>query len=184
MKLTALEEYGLRCLIQIARNDSVAPSRIPDVAAAEGLSDQYAAKILRVLRQGGLVVSIRGAGGGYRLTRSASEITVWDAMVVLDGPMFSGEFCSSHSGNQSDCVHTGDCTLQALWHGLGDMIEHVLRSVSIADLATDEARVANRLFSARAATTSPKFASCSGCNGANRATSVHPQPASRDEEVP
>ena len=73
MQLLATEEYGLRCLVQVARHTAPQPITIPEIAAAEGLSPEYAAKLLRALRQAELVVSTRGAGGGYRLSRPARE---------------------------------------------------------------------------------------------------------------
>ena len=61
MQLSAKEEYGLRCLLQVARHEGAEPLRIPEIAAREGLSPEYTAKLMRALRQGGLVVSTRGA---------------------------------------------------------------------------------------------------------------------------
>ena len=75
MHLLAQEEYGLRCLVQLARHRDSTPLTIPEIAAAEGLSPEYTAKLMRALRQGGLVMSTRGAAGGYRLARRAEEVT-------------------------------------------------------------------------------------------------------------
>ena len=61
------------------------PVSISQIARAEGLSPEYAAKLLRILREGGLIVSVRGAGGGYKMARPPSEITMWEAVEVLDG---------------------------------------------------------------------------------------------------
>ena len=81
MQLLAQEEYGLRCLLELARHDTK-PRTIQQIASAEGLSPDYAAKLLRELRRGGLVESTRGAAGGYRLARSADTITAWDAVAA------------------------------------------------------------------------------------------------------
>ena len=84
MHLLAQEEYGLRCLVQLARHRGSSPLTIPEIAAAEGLSPEYTAKLMRALRQGGLVMSTRGAAGGYRLARPAEEVTAWEVLEKLD----------------------------------------------------------------------------------------------------
>jgi Rrf2 family protein len=138
MQLSAQEEYGLRCLLQVARHEGYEPLRIPEIAAREGLSPEYTAKLMRALRQGGLVVSTRGASGGYRLARLAAEISIWEALTVLGGPLFSDEFCLSHPGNQRDCVHTTDCSVRALWRWVGGAVGEVLRKVTLADMTRAE----------------------------------------------
>ena len=90
MHLLAQEEYGLRCLLQVARHHGSQPLTISEIAEAEGLSPEYTAKLMRALRKGGLVVSTRGAGGGYHLARPAAAITPWQVIQVLGGSFFHG----------------------------------------------------------------------------------------------
>jgi Iron-dependent Transcriptional regulator len=71
MKLTANEEYGLRCLVRIGYAGHGGSITIPEMSQAEGVSAAYAAKILRVLRKGGFVTAARGKEGGYTLARPA-----------------------------------------------------------------------------------------------------------------
>ena len=92
MHLSAQEEYGLRCLARLARHEGADPVRIQDIAEAEGLSPEYVAKLMRILRNGGIVTSTRGAAGGYHLRRPAAEITLWEAIEVLGGPFFHDSF--------------------------------------------------------------------------------------------
>ncbi len=138
MQLSAQEEYGLRCLLQVARHEGGEPLRIPEIAAREGLSPEYTAKLMRTLRQGELVSSTRGATGGYRLARPASEISVYQALEVLGGPLFSEAFCNDHPGNQRDCVHSTDCSVRALWRWVGTAVREVLRGISLADMSRAE----------------------------------------------
>lgn len=135
MQLSAQEEYGLRCLLQVARERGPDPATIPEIAAREGLSPEYAAKLLRALRQADLVVSTRGAGGGYRLARPAHEITVWEVIQALGGSLFPAEFCESHPGQRPDCVHTTACSLRPVWSAVESAIRGVLVKVTLADLA-------------------------------------------------
>ena len=86
MKLTANEEYGVRCLVRLGYAAASAQGlTIPEISQAEGVSPAYAAKILRVLRKGGFVKAARGKEGGYTLSRPAESIVIGDVMDALGG---------------------------------------------------------------------------------------------------
>ena len=137
MKLTKHEEYGLRCLLRLAeqRPDSLT---IPEMSRAEGVSEAYAGKLLRMLRRGGLVKAARGKIGGYTLARPADQIVVADVMSVLGGPLFEGEFCGAHTGELATCVRSVDCSLRALWRSLQAAVDHVLNSTTLEGLLRTE----------------------------------------------
>ncbi|MDH3519366.1 MAG: Rrf2 family transcriptional regulator [Myxococcales bacterium] len=138
MQLLASEEYGLRCLMQVARADGDGPVSIAQIAEAEGLSPEYTAKLMRELRLGELVRSVRGAVGGYRLARPADEISVWNALQVLGGAFFSQTFCECHPGQRKRCVRTGNCSIRAIWSALQNALREALDRISLADLRRDE----------------------------------------------
>lgn len=138
MHLMAQEEYGLRCLVQVARHRGPEPLTIPEIARAEGLSPEYTAKLMRALRKGGLVSSTRGAGGGYRLARAAEDVTAWDVLEILGGSFFPESFCDSHPGQHKDCVHTPNCSIRALWRRAEGAVRGVLGGVTLADLLRGE----------------------------------------------
>src|SRR5438132_2715608 len=118
MKITSQEEYGLRCLLKLAGAGDGHSLTIPEIAAAEGLSGPYAAKLLAVLRQAGLIESVRGRAGGYRLARAPAEITLGAVLRVLGEPLFDDPgYCQRHAGTEAEgnCVHHGACSLRALW---------------------------------------------------------------------
>ena len=138
MQLLASEEYGLRCLLQVSRRAGGAPVSISQIADAEGLSPEYTAKLMRELRLGGLVESVRGADGGYRLARPAEEISVWSALQVLGGAFFSEAFCECHGGQQRECVRSSDCALRALWRAVQGALCETLERIHLADLQRDE----------------------------------------------
>ena len=149
MHLSAQEEYGLRCLVQVARLGHAGPVGIAEVADAEGLSPDYTAKLLRVLRQGELLTSTRGAAGGYMLARPAADISVWQALEILGGPLFSETLCDAHAGLKNDCVHTGDCSMRSMWTWLGGTVRDALSGISLADLICSERAMGERLVSIR-----------------------------------
>jgi Rrf2 family protein len=136
--LLAQEEYGLRCLAQVARHRADHPLTIQEIAAAEGLSPEYTAKLMRALRQGGLVDSTRGAAGGYRLARAPSEITAWDVIRTLGGSFFPDGFCESYPGQRRDCVHTPRCSIRSLWRAVESAVRDVMEGITLADLSRDE----------------------------------------------
>ncbi len=138
MQLLASEEYGLRCLLRVACGDGGAPVSISQIASAEGLSPEYTAKLMRELRLGSLVKSVRGAEGGYRLARPAAEISVFCALQVLGGDFFPEGFCECHGGQKRECVRAGDCSIRALWRTLKAALRETLDAVSLEDLRRDE----------------------------------------------
>jgi Rrf2 family protein len=149
MKITSQEEYGLRCLLRLAHAADGRSLTIPEVATAEGLSVPYAAKLLAVLRQAGLIESVRGRAGGYRLASLPAEIRLGSVMTALGEPLFDEPtFCSKHPGTETTdglCVHIGGCTLRALWHTLEDWMRKALDRISLADLLQSEDRLIDLL---------------------------------------
>ena len=138
MHILKIEEYGLRCLLQVASHDPSRRMTVQEIARAEGLGQEYVAKIMGALRAGGLVVSTRGASGGYHLARPANEIGVWVAIAVLGGEFFPEGFCDCHPGRRRECVHAVDCSVRALWRKVENTLKAALSSVSLEDLGRDE----------------------------------------------
>src|SRR5260370_36724165 len=97
MKLPSHEECGLRCLIRLGEEGPGGRMTIPEISNAEGVSEAYVGKLLRMLRLGGLVTAARGTGG-YSLARPASQIVLGDRMGVLCGPLFGGGFFETPFG--------------------------------------------------------------------------------------
>ncbi len=138
MKLSANEEYGLRCLVRIGYAGEGGSVTIPEMSHAEGFSPAYAAKILRVLRKGGFVKAARGKDGGYTLARPAGEIVIADVMDCLGGRLFESTFCDSHSGQNAICTRSVDCSVRSLWRAVQVAVDHVLRKATLRDLLQNE----------------------------------------------
>ena len=155
MHLFAQEEYGLRCMLQVVRNGGQEPLSIPQIAEAEGLSTEYTAKLLRTLRQGGLLTSSRGAGGGYRLARPATEITAWDVIEVLGGSFLPQSFCEAHPGQLRDCVRSSNCAVRALWHKVEQAVRGVIARITLAEMQHNESQVLHLLSAPAGVDASP-----------------------------
>ncbi len=137
MKITAQEEYGLRCLLRLARVHGVQALTIPEISAAENLSAPYVGKLLGVLRQKGLVESVRGRTGGYRLTHAPAEIRLGIVLRALGEPLFEDPgYCERHAGPEvsGPCVHQDDCSLKSLWQALEQWMRHILDQLTLEDL--------------------------------------------------
>jgi len=145
MKVTAQEEYGLRCLMQVAARPPGAPATITEIAAREAMSVPNVAKLMGFLRQAGLVDSVRGRSGGYVLARPAEQISVYDALLGLGERLFDGEYCGRfHGPDDQDCVHMGGCTIRSVWSRVESIVGDVLRRTSIADLLRMDESVLQR----------------------------------------
>jgi len=138
MKLSAQEEYGLRCLLRLGAQREGGSLTIPEISRAEGISPEYVAKLMRILRQGELVTSARGATGGYTLARPADRITAGEALTVLGGRLFESDFCERHAGAESLCTHSIDCSIRSLWQALQNAVDQVLTNTTLKDLLCSE----------------------------------------------
>lgn len=150
MNITAQEEYGLRCLLRVAKHESGDPMRTQEVAVAEGISLEYAAKLMRTLKHAGFVASTRGSAGGYLLARPAAEISVWQVIEALDGPLYEEKFCDAHTGSQRDCTQSTDCSIRALWRNVNGLLKNALSSITLADLSRSETATGTFLLRAAA----------------------------------
>lgn len=139
MKLTAQEEFGLRCMVQMAvQPEPASATTVASIAARESLSPAYVAKLMRLLREGGLVRSTRGQKGGYALTRTPDHICVREVLAALGGRLFTTEFCTRHAGDDKRCVHNENCGLRALWANLDGLVFNLLERCTLSHLAQGE----------------------------------------------
>lgn len=133
MKFSAQEEYGLRCLLQIARQPGGAGLTIPEMSQAENITETHAAKLLRILRTSGFLKSARGQVGGYTLARPADQIYVSDVLAALGGRLFGDDFCGRHT-----CNHPPDCSVRSLWNTIQTVVDRALARTTLKDLIESE----------------------------------------------
>lgn len=134
MKFSAQEEYGLRCVLQIARLGDGASTTISEIAKLEGLTTPHVAKLMAILRKAGVIVSTRGHDGGYALTEPARETKVADVLEALGGKLYDEDFCGKHSGINAICTHAVDCSVRSLWQILQSAIDVALADLTLADM--------------------------------------------------
>ncbi len=134
MKLSPIEEYGLRCLLQLARRPSEHPVTIRTISEAEGLSTAYVGKLMFLLQRAQLVHSTRGVQGGYVLAKAPEQLSLAEVFKALE-PGDLEDVCEKFTGNEAACVHNGSCAIKHVWKGLHDHINDYLSKVSLRDLA-------------------------------------------------
>jgi Rrf2 family transcriptional regulator, iron-sulfur cluster assembly transcription factor len=141
MKISAHEEYGLRCLVQLAHTQVSGLSlTLNQIAEREGLSVANAGKLMGILVRAGLVQSQRGVNGGYTLARPASEIRLNEVIRVLDEDTVDS-FCQTHTGVLDTCIHTSDCGIRPVIVGLHEIVQSALSEITLAQLIGTEATV-------------------------------------------
>ena len=145
MKITAQEEYGLRCLLQLARTTQGQIVRVKEIAVKEGLSNAYVEKLLRLLSRAGLVHSVRGLNGGYVLNRPASSVMLGEVVRALGTVETTHHICTQFTGNQVACVHFENCGIRSIWAGLTTYIQHFLDHTTLDSLLENEYAVSERL---------------------------------------
>ncbi len=131
MRISTKGRYALRLMIDLAMNESDEPVRVRDVAERQGISIKYLEQIISILNKGGLVKSIRGPQGGYRLAKNPSEYTVGEILRLIEGNL-SPVPCLDDGVNQ--CERSDVCCTLYLWKKLDDAINGVLDVVTLQEI--------------------------------------------------
>ena len=141
MKISAQEEFGLRCLLQLARAAQHDESlTLNQIARLEGISVANAGKLMWILNKAGLVQSQRGTKGGYKLSRPAANIRLNEVISVLDDERIETH-CNSYAGVLASCVHTGDCGIRPVIVELHQIVDNALSEITLSQLLGNEATV-------------------------------------------
>jgi Rrf2 family transcriptional regulator, iron-sulfur cluster assembly transcription factor len=144
MQVSAKTEYGLRCLLQLARQQDGKALSIPEIAQREHLPRQYAQQILLKLGKAGIVKSSRGIQGGFILARPAAEISLGAILRILEGVPFQ-DTCD-HFNRKTDCGHLSDCSIRPVWQIVSRRLWDVVDKINLAQLILDEKNVRQRLL--------------------------------------
>ena len=145
MKITAQEEYGLRCLLQLASAPVEGGLTVKEIAGREGLSPAYVEKLLRKLGKAGLIHSIRGAKGGFRLNHPPEELSLGVVVRALGSVPTTGEICDRFTGSRSSCVHIDNCCIRSAWATLTAALQGFLDRTFLSDLIGPEAEATDIL---------------------------------------
>ena len=135
MKISTKGRYALRLMLDLAiHGGDLSPVSLRDVAARQHLSDKYLEQIVTPMARAGLVRSVRGAGGGYLLTRSPEEYTVGEILRLLEGDLAPVE-CATDA---SYCDRCEDCVTVELWQAIHRAVCQVVDNMTIQDLVVKQ----------------------------------------------
>ena len=138
MLFSTKAEYGVRLMVELGRRSGTEPVALAAVAEAETLPLSYLEHLVAKLRQVGLVTSVRGAHGGYKLARPAEEITMLDVVEALEGPVAPMECFHADREGRVLCSHEADgdhaCATKLLWTRVHGGVSKALAGTTLAEL--------------------------------------------------
>jgi len=140
MKLSRKAEYAMRALLAMARSPETSTFAIQEIAAAERIPLKFLEQILLVLKNGGLLRSKRGVGGGYQFQKTPLRITLGEIIQLIDGP-FEPIHCTTMTGQPGascECGIPGGCGLGQVFGGLRDDVNEWLGRTTLADVLERE----------------------------------------------
>ena len=133
MKLSTKGIYGLRALIDLALYSENETVSIQSIARRQNISDSYLEQLMRKLRSAGLIVSVRGAQGGYKLARPANEISVGDVLRALEGSL-EAVTCG---GEDNSCQGADLCVTKFVWERINSSIRDTVDSIKLSQLVEE-----------------------------------------------
>ena len=133
MKISTKGRYALRLMIDLAQHDAGGYIPLRDISKRQEISAKYLEQIVVQLSRAGFVRSIRGAQGGYQLSRPPAEYTVGDILRITEGSL-APVACLEHE--PIECGRAADCITLDFWRGLYKVINDYVDSVTLEDLIT------------------------------------------------
>ncbi len=151
MKISAQEEYGLRCLLRLAAHANGSVMTVREIATLEGLSTAYVEKLLRALSRAELARSVRGTKGGYLLGRLPEQITLGEVLRALGGMPKVQLICTRFTGDRAACVHNDNCGIRSVWSTAIHQMEQVLDQTRVSDVVHHDELAVGRTLQRHAA---------------------------------
>ncbi len=133
MKLSTKGTYGLRAILDVAENQNIGPVSISSIAERQNLSENYLEQLMSKLKKAGLITSVRGAQGGYTLSRDPADINVGEILRALEGGL-SPVQCSAIDGIGERCENEAHCTIKYVWQKIDESINDTVDNIRLADL--------------------------------------------------
>lgn len=124
-------------MIELAGCYGEGPVGVKEIAARQGIPEKFLEQLISALRRAGLVISQRGAQGGFQLARPAKEIDVFQVMEALEGP-FRPVACIG--SDEAGCAKNACCATQDLWREAKEALESVFRSTTLEGLLRSQTR--------------------------------------------
>ena len=133
MRLTTKGRFAVTAMLDLALNEDAKPVTLAGISERQAISLSYLEQLFSRLRRQGLVTSVRGPGGGYRLAKAHSEISVSHIITAVD-ELIDATQC----GGKEDCHDEGRCMTHDLWASLNNKILDYLSGVTLAELVENK----------------------------------------------
>ena len=130
MKLSTRSRYGVRILVDLARNSNQGPVQMGEISKRQDISVKYLEQLIRPLKQANMVNSVRGPKGGHLLTKKPEDITLGQIVRLFEGQSELVECIS----NPEKCSMSDDCQVRLAWEDATKVLYDKLDSTTIADL--------------------------------------------------
>jgi len=136
LRVSTKGEYGVRIMVDLARHYGDRPRSLTDISQSELLPLAYLEQLVKLLRESDppLVISTRGAHGGYKLSRNPAEITMGEVVRVLEGPI-APMICATEGEMTQICNFLDSCRTKYLWSKVRDAVAQALDSITLEELA-------------------------------------------------
>jgi len=145
MRMSTRGRFGLRALLHLAVCETNAPVSVSSLAETMGVSSDYLMQLFVKLRRAGLIKSIRGPRGGFRLAKKPGEISVGDVVRAVEGPIAVTP-CLEHKGSRGrrqvkpPCAKQVGCVARVMWEQLTEQITKLLDAANLQDVVTEARR--------------------------------------------
>jgi Rrf2 family iron-sulfur cluster assembly transcriptional regulator len=129
VRLTTKGRYAVTAMLDLAYHSQVKPVTLTEIAARQTISLSYLEQLFARLRRAGMVKGVRGPGGGYKLCRKTSDISIAEIIAAVDEPLDS-----TKCGGEANCQKDQACLTHDLWMGLSEQIRNYLMGIFLSDL--------------------------------------------------
>ncbi|MBP5197632.1 MAG: Rrf2 family transcriptional regulator [Lachnospiraceae bacterium] len=134
MKISTKGRYGLRAMLDLAKHDIDGEAvSVQSISQRQNISESYLEQLVRMLRTAGLIKSVRGAGGGYKLAKSPDRISVGDVLRACEGDI-EVVSCTSAGEEENSCNQAERCVARIVWETVNNAIEDAVDSLSLQRL--------------------------------------------------
>ena len=133
MKISTKGRYSVTALYELALRYGEGAVSLKSIATSQGLSENYLEQLMAPLRRAGIVKSVRGAQGGYRLACRPDQVTVGTILTALEGNLTPSECTDAYF----ECPSSGDCVAQGVWVKIKQAIDEVVDHIYLADLVRE-----------------------------------------------
>ncbi len=136
MKLSTRGRYGLKAIFELSSHYGEGPVPLNEIASKQNLSESYLEQLFSVLRREGVITSVRGAQGGYMISRDPEEITVGQVLRSLEGDMAPSDCILE--GDEIACPREDECVTKIVWIKIKESIDNVIDSITLKDMLDDQ----------------------------------------------